>query len=136
MKENPVALKLYVLSLSQGSTNTFFFFFLGLVRARHQIIPALWAMQSLSQPPNSTVLVQKRSQTKCKQMDVALFQKKKVYLWTLEFKFHKMFTLQKIFLLLLIFPQPFFACGLYTTGRGLDLAHGLQLADPALSQHR
>lgn len=47
-----------------------------------------------------------------------------------------MFTSQRIFLLLLIFPQPFFAGVLYTTGRWLDLAQGLQLADPALSQHR
>lgn len=109
--------------------------FFGLVRARQQIASALWAKQSLSQPFNSTVLVQKQSQTKCKQMDVALFPKK-VYLWTLKFEFHKMFTLRKISLLLLISPPPFFACGLYTTGRGLDLAHGLQLADPALSQHR
>ena len=118
MKQNPCYPEILCLFPESRVDKHFF----GLVRAKKKKNPETPA--SLSSVGHTVSVTTTRLhcygakaiQTKCKQMDVARFQKE-LYLWTLKVEFHKMFMLQNI-ILLLIFFQAAFARGLYTHRQG------------------
>lgn len=58
-----------------------------------------------------------------------------MYLWTGKFEFHIIFPSYKILFSFWFFPNHSLLVGCIKIGGGLDFAHGLQFAKPALSQH-